>query len=119
MNDRQHLRIDQNVSIVIDYFQKREGTYQPILLLCESLDVSAGGFKVQVNKALKADAIYSIALKVADKTFQLVAQAKWVKSCVEAGAYDANGYWVGFQLLESDGTDIIAFKQWVAEQYRL
>ena len=117
MNDREHLRIDQQVSIVIDFFEKKAHGYEPMLLLCDSLDISAGGFKAQVDKALVEMAIYSIALKVANETFQLVAQVKWVESLKDNKDHDS--YCVGFQLLDSEGTDIIAFKQWFAYQHSL
>ncbi len=119
MRAREHLRIDQQVSIVVDYMQKEADGYKPLLLICESLDISAGGFKIQVDKPLTPDAIYSIALKISGLSFHLVVQAKWVDDCLSTGACDSSGYCVGFKLLDSDGTDIVAFKQWVADQLSL
>ena len=65
MTTREHLRLDQNISIVIDYFiQDPESLdYKPNLLMCEGLDVSAGGLKIHLDRELPLSAIYQISLK--------------------------------------------------------
>ncbi len=114
MSNREHLRIEQQISIVIDYFVKDNdsNTYKPRLLICEGLDVSSGGLKIHVDRELPLQAIYQVALKTQTKEFRLAIQTKWLKSIDDK----LPEYAIGLQILESDETDIVAWKEWVAEQ---
>ena len=119
MAKRENLRIDQQISIVIDYFNKCEktGEYKPVLLMCEGLDVSAGGFKVRLDKPLPLQAIYHVALKASCVEFSLAVQTRWCEPiAIEGSNQESNEFFMGLQILESDDTDIIAWMQWVAEQ---
>ena len=108
---RKHLRLNTQVSIFIDYYEKSScDQLRPHLLVTESIDISSGGLKFHVQKPLKNDAIYHIGLQVEENIFQLVVQTQWLAAV-------GDGYMVGMKLLDSDGTDIIRWKRWVAEQH--
>lgn len=72
------------------------------ILICNSVDVSANGLRVNLDRALDISSIVqlSVALGGAQKPFHLVAETRW---CVQASA---NVYRAGFQILHSDGTDL-------------
>lgn len=114
MNDREHLRVDQQISIVIDYLEKdlTDGSYTPVLLICEGLDVSAGGLKIHLDRTLPLQAIYQVSLKTQCTSYRLAVQTKWMKT-LDA---DKPEYAIGLQILESADTDIILWKKWLAEQ---
>jgi len=110
MKERQHFRLTQQVSIYIDFFEKKGEQYQPTVLICSSLDVSSGGLKLEIDRALKPQAIYQIGLQIEGLLFNLAIQVRWQESS------ETNTYFVGAEILDSDGTDVVAFKRWVADR---
>ncbi|MCK5881311.1 MAG: hypothetical protein KAG18_05490 [Sinobacterium sp.] len=114
MSNREDLRINQKISILIDYFIKDTATnnYNPVSLICEGLDVSAGGLKIHVDRELPLQAIYQAVLTTTMDEFCLAVQTKWIQ-CLDASRPE---YSIGLQILASDETDIIRWKKWVAEQ---
>ena len=72
--------------------------------LCGSLDVSPTGLRMKLDQPLARFSILQLAIQFADKRrFHLVGEVRWIKDCAE-------GYEVGFEILESEQTDFTAWQ---------
>jgi hypothetical protein len=78
-----------------------------LLLECEVLDVSYGGFRVCIEQEVTVDAILSVCAELpsVEEPFYLAAQVKWCRLNDEG-----EGWLVGFQLLKSSDTDIESWR---------
>lgn len=78
-------------------------TSAPSILVCNSMDFSALGLRVCVDTAIDAGSILQLGLQLpaSQHTLYVVGEVRW---CHYHEAERV--YWVGFELLESDGTDI-------------
>ena len=73
------------------------------IIICNSVDISRGGLRVYVDTFIEPGTILHLGLQLPGQEHPLyvVAEVKWAQ---RTSARD--GYWIGFALLESDGTDI-------------
>lgn len=88
------------------------------ILLGQSLDLSANGLRVIVDRELAANAIVRLSVRpagalCASEPFLLVAEIKWSQPWGEEGEY-----LIGLSLFESDGTHIQRWKQALADSLR-
>lgn len=79
------------------------------VMICTSLDISANGIQVQMDKHVPVGSILRLCAEFGTERepIYLVGEVKWVKP----GDGD---YMIGFQLYESDHTDIVVWKEVVA-----
>lgn len=112
---RQELRIEQKQTVFIEVRHRyvSEGKSQSRLLICRSVDLSANGIRAIIDEELPVDAIYQLAVEFADskETLCLAAQVKWIKT-----ANNGDGFEVGLMILDSDDTDVEAWKLHIAQQ---
>ena len=113
-NKRHESRLEQQETVFIEIQTLYEGQPQSKMLVCHSLDISATGIKVQVDEALHLAAIYQMGVEIADLGLHLylAIQIKW-----QIAAPDGQGFWVGLEVLESDDTDLQAWKMYVASRW--
>ncbi len=73
------------------------------IIICNSLDISRGGLRVCVDTFIEPGTILHLGLELAgqDRPLYVVAEVKWARR-----TSTRDGYWIGFELLESDGTDL-------------
>jgi hypothetical protein len=73
------------------------------IIICDSLDISPAGVRVCVDTFIEPGTILQLGLQLAglDQTLYMVAEVRWAKP-TESG----EGYSIGFELMESDGTDL-------------
>jgi len=78
------------------------------VVICNSLDISTHGLRVCVDLDIEAGTILQLGLELPEmgRTLYLVGEVRWSQP-----AADNHGYWIGFQLIESDGTDI---QNWIS-----
>ena len=108
---REEARLNLGAEIYIEVVAQEPGENKPpVVLKCESIDLSANGLQVLVDEALIVGAIHTLIIEfgVQGKPFKLTAEVRWVKP-------HKNGYLIGLSLYDSDGTEIIDWKFMVAK----
>lgn len=112
---RQEFRLEQKQTIFIEVKNRyvSEGVSQTRLLICNSSDLSANGIRAIIGEEIPVGAIYQLAVELIERseTLCLAAQVKWIKPINEGASFE-----VGLMILESDDTDIEAWKLHIAEQ---
>ncbi|NRB42778.1 MAG: PilZ domain-containing protein [Pseudomonadales bacterium] len=109
-NLRQETRLPRSETLFIEVRSGYQERSQ--ILLCSSADVSANGVSAHIDDALPLDAIYQLCVQLQDaqERLYLAVQVKWLRPD-EAGA----GFYVGLEVLESDGTDVDKWKLHIAD----
>ena len=109
-NHRVETRLDLEETIFIEVIASDSSSAGSVIM-CNSLDLSANGLQVIVDEEISLGTILRLCidLKDADPIY-LVAEVKWKRPDEPTG-----GYRIGFLLFESDDTDILRWKQLVAE----
>lgn len=105
---RQHIRRYIKSRVYIDLAGPPIAGEDPgEIALCKTLDISAGGLKVSLDRELTVGALLHIGVELpaVDEALHLVSEVKW------CGANDdpETGWTAGFKLLNSDESDI---KKW-------
>ena len=115
MNDstndkRQEFRLDANETVFIE-ISSDPSEDQATILISRSLDLSANGLQLMLDRPLIHGAIHQIGiqLKQPNTRFSLAAEVMW---CRPSGDHHA----VGLSLFDSLGTDIQKWKEIVAER---
>jgi hypothetical protein len=101
---RQQPRLDERSTIFIETLAAiDESTQQESILICNSVEISANGVRVCVDDELETGAILQLGIELPelDQPLYVVGEVRW---CKPAQGPD-QGYYAGFKLLESQGTD--------------
>ena len=110
---RRHIRmfLDAGVFVELDSGAAGDGAGRQIVL-CKTLDVSYGGLKVSLGKALLTGAILQIGIEFPgiEEALHLVVEVKW---CRENGDPDT-GWCAGLQVIDSGDTDIEQWRELMA-----
>ena len=108
-DQRQEYRLDNQLTVIIELGSSANG--DPILVVSQSLDISANGLRVIANEAVATDIILRCCIRDAhsDRQFLLVTEVKWCRPHESAG-----DYLIGLSLFDSDGTDIVKWKEFIA-----
>ena len=109
-NNRAETRLDLEETIFIEIIasdSRSEGS----VIMCNSLDLSANGLQVILDEEISLGSILRLCidLPTTDPIF-LVGEVKWIRPDEAAGAYR-----IGFELFESEDTDIQRWKEMVAD----
>lgn len=107
---RQEYRLAKSEAVYIELEAELDDELGSILL-SRCTDLSANGLQVLVDRALPVGNIYSLSVQLQDPrmSFTLAGEVKW---CDGSGGE----YRIGIALFESDGTEIIAWKEEVARR---
>ncbi|CAA0116926.1 Uncharacterised protein [BD1-7 clade bacterium] len=110
---RQESRLDQRETIFIETqsaYRGEPGNYK--MLVCESVDVSANGIRAYIDEPVPEQAIFQMCVEIheTNQRLYLAVQVRWIRDD-ESG----QGYQVGFQIFESDDTDVQAWKLHIAD----
>jgi Tfp pilus assembly protein PilZ len=103
-DQRQHRRLDERSTIFIEVLAGREhSSQQESILICNSIEISAGGLRVCVDEKFESGAILQLGIELPEleEPLYVVGEVRWCKPAPQPDI----GYYVGFKLLESDGTD--------------
>ena len=105
-NNRDYVRLNMNTRVFVEVIAPTDFS-EGLLLQCEVLDVSYGGFRVCIKQEVTVGAFLSVCAELpsVDEPFYMAAQVKWCRPN-EAG----EGWLVGFQLLPSSDTDIESWR---------
>lgn len=84
------------------------------IAICNTLDVSANGLQVSMDRPLIVGSIHQIGVQLAElgQRLYLTGQVKWCRT--EDGV---DGYILGLELFEAEETDIQAWKELIAKRF--
>lgn len=107
---RQEFRLDNQLTVIIELDSSANG--EPTLVITRSLDISANGLRVIANQAVATDIILRCCIRDTgqNRQFLLVTEVKWCRPQAATG-----DYLLGLSLFDSDGTDIVAWKEYIAQ----
>ena len=107
-NDRHHVRIKMPTRIFIEAVAAPDSS-QGVLIQCQVVDVSYGGFRVNVESELIVGAILSVCVELPaiEEPFYMAAEVKWCRPHEDGG----NGWLAGFEVLSSSGTDADSWRE--------
>lgn len=118
MNDsaerRTETRLFQQATIFIEVCSADFDDEQPAeVIICNSLDISANGIQVEMDKAVPTGSILRLCAEFLSgkDPMYLVGEVKWV-------AEQDDAFNIGFELFDAEGTDIIEWKNIIASQLK-
>jgi hypothetical protein len=101
---REQPRLDERSTIFIETQAAPDSsTQQESILICNSVEISANGLRVCVDEELETGAILQLGIELPEmeQPLYVVGEVRWCSSAREPD----RGYYAGFKLLDSDGTD--------------
>jgi len=110
--NRTELRLCKEMAIFVETLASSGGEDRsPGIVISKTIDVSANGLQVIMDRPVETGSILQVCVEFLGEPphYHLTGEVKWVAS--GAGGQE---YLVGFQLLESDQTDIEAWKRRIA-----
>jgi len=106
---RTESRIPEKTTIFLETMSCEGENYQPRIIICNSLDISANGIQVQVDEMVVVGSILRLCAGVLNQDLFLVSEVMWVKE-------DGSQFNIGLAIFEADDTDIIAWKKLIASK---
>lgn len=110
---RTETRLDDRATIFIELLATDYDQREPAQIsICSSVDISANGMQVRLDQPVEVGSILRLCAEFPDgrPPIYLVGEVKWLRP-------DGEDYCAGFALFESEQTDIIAWKQVIAERF--
>lgn len=91
-----------------------EQDFQSHVVICNTMDISSNGIGLILDEPLALGIILQMYIEISDskERFLLVAEVKWCQPSTE----DEDCFNTGFELYESDGTNIIEWKKLVSRK---
>jgi Tfp pilus assembly protein PilZ len=112
---RQESRLTTEETVFIELTSAEPGVeIPPDIVISNSVDLSANGLRVSVDRDLVIGSILRACVQFRDspQRFLLVTEVKWCRPHERAGEFI-----VGLALFESEGTDIQVWKEMIAERF--
>lgn len=109
---RTETRLYQQTTIFIEVCSANFDNDEPAqVIICNSVDISANGIQVQMDESVAMGAILRLCAEFASgkDPIYLVGEVKWVSK-------QQQGFNIGFELFDAEGTDIIEWKNIIASQ---
>lgn len=109
---RQELRLHAQETLFIEVDSGGgEQDALPQIIISNSADISANGLQAVIDRPLPVGSIYRLCLQLnnPEQRLYLSALVAWSRELTED-----EGFAVGMQVLESQGTDILLWKEWIA-----
>jgi len=108
---REESRLNRSAMLFVETVSAAPGSHEgPVVIACTTLDFSANGLQVQMDKALTAGAIHQMTLELPNsERFELTGEVRWVRV-----SSTGSGYVAGIMLFNSEGTEIIDWKLAIA-----
>jgi hypothetical protein len=102
-SERSHVRIKMDTRVFVEAIAATDSS-EGLLLQSKFLDVSYGGFSLNVESELTVGAILAVCaeLPAVDEPLYMAAEVKWCRPREDG----KSGWLVGFKILNSSGTDV-------------
>lgn len=110
-DQRQELRLNNQLTVIVELDSSDSG--EPTLVVTKTLDISANGMRVIAHEPIASDIILRCCIRdtETDQQFLVVTEVKWCKP------HDTEGdYLIGLSLFDSEGTDIVEWKEFIAQR---
>jgi Tfp pilus assembly protein PilZ len=107
-SDRSHIRIKMDTRIFVEVKAATDSS-EGLLLQCKVLNVSYGGFRVNIESELIVGTILSVCVELpaVEAPFFMAAEVKWCRPDEES----ESGWLAGFEILKSSNTDIQSWRE--------
>lgn len=105
---RAESRLSEQAPIFIELLLS-EDSGSPKIIICHSLDLSANGLRVIVEDWIPEQSIVRLCVNFPEQAIFLAGEVMWVKKSDDA-------YELGLAIYESEDTDVICWKQVIAEK---
>ena len=112
---RQESRLQTEETVFIELTSAEPGIENPPdIVISNSVDLSANGLRVTVDRDLMLGSILRACVQFRDspQRYLLVTEVKWCRPHERTGEFTA-----GLSLFESEGTDIQFWKEMIAERF--
>ncbi|MFZ5756843.1 MAG: PilZ domain-containing protein [Pseudomonadota bacterium] len=109
-NRRSESRLADSAALFVEVrAASPDGSTPAEILACSGVDMSANGLQVQVDRPLPVGAILRLGCDMGRHSppMYVVGEVRWCRE-------ENGGHAIGFLLFDSDGTDIVAWKQFIA-----
>jgi hypothetical protein len=109
---RQEYRLNNQLTVIIELDSPADS--EPTLVVSTSIDISANGLRAISPQAVPTDNILRCCIRDAasDQQFLVVTEVKWCRAHGEHG-----DFLIGLSLFDSTGTDIVEWKEFIAQRY--
>ena len=107
---RSELRLDEKTTVFVEVCSADFDNSTPAnIIICNSLDISANGIQVEMDKAVPLGSILRICAELHEskQALYLVGETKWIKP-------EGDHFNIGFELYDAENTDIAGWKYVVA-----
>jgi len=109
---RSEERVDEGVTILLErYVAEYDGTRPASIIVCRGIDISANGLQIRIDQSIPVGTILRLCAQFRSgrESLYVVGEVKWLRT--EDGLYC-----IGFSLYDSEQTDIIAWKELIAQR---
>ncbi len=109
---RSEQRLDESVTIFVERYAAEFDNSRPAkIIICKSVDISANGLQVRLDQPIPIGTILRLCAQFSSgrQSLYVVGEVKWERR-------ENDLYCIGFALFESEQTDIIAWKQLIANR---
>lgn len=106
---RSEFRLADEIAVFIETESSPDSSKTQAITVSKTLDISANGLQIMIDSILPLRSLLQLCLEISQQRFYVIGEVMWCKK-------DGQQFLVGFQLLNSDHTDIQAWKQYVCRQ---
>lgn len=109
---RFELRLTEHATVFVERMAAAYDNSQPAdIVICNSIDVSASGMRVRMDNPIPAGTILRMCAQFEDdrQPLYVVGEVKWQRR-------EAAQYCIGFELFDSEQTDITTWKESIGRQ---
>ncbi|MDB6062618.1 MAG: hypothetical protein JWM78_2721 [Verrucomicrobiaceae bacterium] len=109
---RSESRLDEGVTILVERYAAEYDSSRPAtIVVCRSLDISANGLQVRIDQSIPVGTILRLCAQFRSgrESLYVVGEVKWLRA-------EDDLYCIGFALYDSEQTDIIAWKELIAQR---
>ncbi len=113
-DQRQEYRLETQLIVFLEVGD--ENTSEPVIVISRSLDISANGLRIITDRELNPGSILRSCIQNKDATqqFTLITEVKWLQPW-----QNPNEYLVGLALFESEDSNIVEWKEFIASECKL
>lgn len=106
---RTESRLQEQTTIFLETITSRPDLYQPQVIICHSVDLSANGILVQIDEPVAAGTILRLCAGGREQDLYLVAEVKWARP-------EGEQFNLGLEIFDAQDTDIVSWKKLIAEK---
>ncbi|GGY76712.1 hypothetical protein GCM10011613_21510 [Cellvibrio zantedeschiae] len=108
---RQEYRLETQLVVFLEVGDEHGN--EPVIVVSRSLDISANGLRIITDRELTPGSILRSCIQNQDATqqFTLITEVKWLQAW-----QNPNEYLVGLALFESEDSNIVEWKEFIARE---